>query len=370
MARSQLKVAVVGAGVAGLAIAWRLAQGGASVTLFESGPIPSRNGAASWASAGMLCARLEMASAPQALAAFALNARAAWPAFAAEIERASGMPCGFAERGALVALYDGPLASHHAGIQQLDAVAARHIEPGLSPDITGALWAPEEAEADPRWLLLALAKAARTAGVVLAERTPVRRLVEQDWRVSGLLLSDGQRQFDHIVLAAGAWTGGLLQVSSLPGPRVRPVKGQMLALDGDASRPPLRRIVWTEGAYIVPHADGRIVIGATQEDVGFDSATDDAALDELRAAATRAVPGLAELNELERFHGFRPAADDGLPVIGSIGPAGLTLASGQFRNGILLAPLIADAAVSHVLTGRLPGNAHPFAAGRFAEAAA
>lgn len=356
----------MGGGVAGLGTAWRLAQARAHVTVFDTGHVPSHGGAATWASAGMLCARLEMGGAPSALAAFATSARAAWPAFAAEIERAGGLAPGYVECGALV------VAGEHTpneGVAAIDGEAARRLEPGLAPDIAAALWASDEARADPRWLALALVRACQAAGVTLSAQTRVNRLIEAGGRVTGVLTADGPRSFDHVVLAAGAWTGGMLKVSNLPGPPVRPVKGQMLSLEGKQRAMPLRRLIWADGAYIVPHNDGRIVIGATQEEAGFDTTLDEGALEALRWCAIKAVPALANLKIAERFCGFRPASDDGLPVVGSVGPEGLTMASGQFRNGILFAPLIADAAALHVLEGRLPSIARPFAAARFAEAA-
>lgn len=360
------KIGVVGGGVAGLGVAWRLAQAGAQVTLFDSGAVPSHGGAATWASAGMLCARLEMAAAPPALAAFAASGRAAWPAFAAEIERTGGVSPGYAECGAIVV---GPGHTAGDGVVVLDGSAARQIEPGLAPEIETALWAADEARADPRWLAFALARAAQAAGVTLAAQTRVNRLIETGGRVTGLLTAEGARIFDHIVLSAGAWSGGLLKASNLPGPPIRPVKGQILSLEGSQRAMPLKRVVLAEGAYIVPHSDGRIVIGATQEEAGFDGSLDEAALESLRWCAVKAVPALAKLAIAERFCGFRPATDDGLPVLGGLGPEGLTMASGQFRNGILFAPLIADAAALHALEGRLPSIARPFAAARFAEAA-
>ncbi len=360
-------IAVIGGGVAGLSAAWRLAQSGrATVTVFDSGGLPARAGAATWASAGMICARLEMSDAPPALAAFALSARAAWPAFAAEIERAGGISTGYAECGALVVRGD------HApgeGVVALDGAGARVLEPGLSADITRAFWAGDEARADPRWLALALRRAAQQAGVQVVTETRVNRIAESGGKVTGVVTGEGVVAFDHVVLAAGAWSGGLLKVSNLPGPPIRPVKGQVMSLTGDPRAIPVRRIVWAEGAYIAPHSDGRIVIGATQEEAGFDMTLDEAALDRLRAHAVRAVPSLAALKVAERTCGFRPATGDGLPALGGLGPEGLTLASGQFRNGILFAPLIADAAALHALEGLLPSLARPFAAGRFAEAA-
>ncbi|MFT3808296.1 MAG: FAD-dependent oxidoreductase [Micropepsaceae bacterium] len=361
-----MKIAVIGGGVAGLGIAWRLAQAGSAVTVFESGALPARTGAATWASAGMLCARLEMGHAPAALAAFAMSARAAWPAFAAEIERTSGISPGFAETGAVVTA--AGYAADEA-VAAVDGTVARRLEPGLSDHIDSALWAADEARADPRWLALGLARAALRAGVTLVPEARVNRVTESGGRVTGVVTAGGAQRFDHVVLAAGAWTGGLLKVSNVPGPPVRPVKGQMLSLEGNPRAMPVRRLIWAEGVYIVPQADGRIILGATQEEAGFDTSLDETAMEALRWCAVKAVPGLAALKVAERFCGFRPASDDGLPVLGGVGPEGLTLASGQFRNGILFAPLIADSAALHVLEGRLPALARPFAAARFAEAA-
>ncbi len=276
------------------------------------------------------------------------------------------MAAGYAEGGARAL---GPGHPTGEGLVLLSGAEARRLEPGLAPEIDGALWAASEARADPRWLGLALQRAAQASGASLAAQTRINRLVETGGRITGVLTADGVLDFDHVVLCAGAWSGGLLKVSNLPGPPIRPVKGQMLSLAADPRAMPLRRIVWAEGAYVVPHNDGRIIVGATQEEAGFDTSLAEEALEALRWCAIKAAPALAGLNVAERFCGFRPATDDGLPALGSLGPDGLTLASGQFRNGILFAPLIADAAAMHALEGRLPTIARPFAAARFAEAA-
>lgn len=367
---ARMKVGVVGGGVGGLSVAWRLAQAGCAVTVFDSDSIPAHGAAATWASAGMICARLEMRDAPAPMRAFAQSARAAWRAFAAEIDASAGMSCGLVEKGALHVVLEGEPFPHDRldGVDLIDTAAVLDLEANVARSARGALWAPGEAHVDPRWLALALARACRALGVTLAPQTRIARLNETAGAVTGLATADNQLAFDHVVLAAGAWSGRLLKVSNLPGPRVRPVKGQMLSLASGA-KAVVGRPVWTSHCYIVPHADGRIVIGATQEEAGFDAALDDRVIDGLRAEAIRAVPALEGLSELERYCGFRPAADDGLPILGSIGVRGLTLASGQFRNGILFAPLIADASAQHVLRGGLPGIAQPFAANRFAEAA-
>lgn len=365
-----MKIAVVGGGIAGLGTAWRLGQAGAAVTVFDGGAIPARSAAATWASGGMICARLEMREAPAPLKAFALNARAAWPGFAGELARKAQTETGYVERGALHAVFIGePFPEPNEGVELIDAAAARTLEPQLADDVRGATWAPGEAHVDPRWLALALVRACRAAGVGFAPETPVLRLARDGNGIGGVVTGQGLHRFDHVVLAAGAWTSELLAASDLPGPRLRPVKGQMLSLAGGAA-PPVSRIVWAPGCYIIPHADGHVLIGATQEETGFDTALDAAAIDRLKGHAVRAVPALAGLAEIERFAGLRPASDDGLPLLGGVGVDHLTLASGQFRNGILLAPLIADAAAQHALENRLPPVARPFAAARFADEAA
>jgi glycine oxidase len=368
--RIRQSIAVIGGGIAGLSIAWRLAASGCDVRLIEASAHASSSGGGTWASAGMICAELEMQGAPAPLAAFALGARAAWPAFAAEIERASGLGTGYAECGALHAHFaDKPPTHGSNGLERLDGAGVRLLEPALSPEVSGAHWAPREAMADPRWTALALMRACQLAGVSAATGIRVNGLIEKGGRVVGLRSAHGSQTFDHVVLAAGAWSGELLGVSGLPGPHLRPVKGQVLSLSGQKSIGP-SRIVWTDEVYVAPHQDGRIIVGATQEEAGFDTRLDNGRLDSLKAAAIRVLPALAGLRELERSFGFRPASDDALPVIGGIGLQGLTLASGQFRNGIMFAPLIADAASQHVLGNRLPDIAMPFSAMRFVEEAA
>ena len=222
---------------------------------------------------------------------------------------------------------------------------------------------------DPRWTALALTTACLKTAVTVSSSIRVDRILESGGRATGVRANGVDIQFDHVVLAAGAWTGALLEKSRLPGPNVRPVKGQVLSLLGKASGGP-RRLIWSDEVYVAPHLDGRIIIGATQEETGFDTSLDDERIDALKAAAIRAIPMLADLVEMERTYGFRPASDDSLPVIGGIGLEGLTIASGQFRNGIMFAPLVADAAAQHVLGNRLPDIALPFSAQRFVNEAA
>lgn len=283
------------------------------------------------------------------------------------MEAASDVSCGFVQRGALhVALSQADRLHARPGVEWIGGDAARLIEPALGPHVRAALWAPDEAHVEPRLVARALTEACRRAGVVAVEDSPVERIVVVRGRVYGVLLAGGPSPlaFDHVVLAAGAWSSTILAQSGLPGPSIVPVKGETLSLEGDPAALPLTRIVWTDRAYIAPHADGRIVIGATQARVGFEMSSDEAELQALRASAVDAVPALGGLAEQGRAIGFRPASADDAPTLGGIGVDGLTLASGQFRNGILFAPLVAEAAAAHALHGQLPDYAQPFAASR------
>lgn len=355
-------VTIVGGGVAGLATAWQLASAGCDVAILDA----ARPGSATRSSAGMLCARLEMTHAAPPLARFALNGLKAWPGLDRALREETGLDTGFRANGALDIVLETEGQAHPGpGVEIIDGDAARSIEPGLSSSISSAVWAHGEAHADPRRLVDALLAAARARGVSIEGQQAVHRLVTRHGRVCGVETAERRIEADHVVLAAGAWTTAILKASGLPAPRIRPVKGQMLSLTADPDAMPLSRPLWLGSTYIVPQADGRIIVGATQEEAGYDTSIDHPRLDALRAQAQAVLPALAHLPESERFCGFRPASDDALPVLGGIGIDGLTLASGQFRNGILFAPVMAEAASAHVLTGALPAHAEPFAAARF-----
>jgi glycine oxidase len=264
-----------------------------------------------------------------------------WPAFASELEEASGMPTGFETSGALVVAVDRDdaeqLRREHdlqrsLGLESewLVPSAARALEPGLAPRIAGAIDAPGEAQADPVAVVAALRAAFTSLGGVVDER-PVRGLSELD--------------ADSVVLAAGAWSAELADV------RVRPVKGQLLHLRARDSAPRLcARIIRTPRCYIVPRADGRVVVGATSEEKGFDVSVDAGAVHQLLEAAWEVLPDVWELEFVRVLAGLRPATPDNRPLIGPSSVDGVIYATGHYRNGILLAPLTAQRVVE-MLTG-------------------
>ncbi len=235
----------------------------------------------------------------------------------------------------------------------LRARQARELEPGLSPRLTAAVHAPHEAAIDPRVLVSALQIAAERAGVELVEGAEVTELLVAGGAVAGVLTANSREHHAAAVVAAsGAWSGegGWLPAGVVP--PVRPVKGEIVTLHG---RPPCQRMVASERIYVVPRADGRVVIGATVEERGFDTSITAGGVMELLREAYRALPDIGELELVETIAGLRPGTPDNAPVVGPTGLDGLILATGHFRNGILLAPVTADA-VAALLLGEEPAR--------------
>jgi len=363
-------VAVIGGGVIGLAIAWRAAQRGHRVCVLERGALGA---GASRVAAGMLAPVTEADAGELALLELGLRSARLWPQFAAQLTDAAGADPGLRRCGALVVARDRDEAEaldrelglrHELGLdaQRLLPSAARRLEPALAPTIRLALDVPGDHAADPRALVLALAEAARRAGVTLRTGARVERVEQRAGRVTGLRLAGGEVvRAGRIVAAAGAWTGA---VDGLPRIPLRPVKGQILRLRDPAGAGLLERIVRFEGGYLVPRGDGRYVLGATMEERGFDTTVTAGGLYELLRDAGELVPGVHELVVEEMSAGLRPAMPDNAPLLGpSDELAGLHWATGHHRNGILLAPVSADIVVDGLEGAQdLP---RAFAAARF-----
>jgi glycine oxidase len=221
----------------------------------------------------------------------------------------------------------------------LSAAKARELEPRLADTTLGALYARDDAQVDNRALAEALAVAFARADGVLREGCEARSLYVVDQRVHGVVTTEGAILADRVVLAAGAWSS--LGSAQYQLPPVRPAKGQMAALTPPPGEAMPQRLVWGEGVYIVPRED-TLLLGATVEDTGFETSVSREARDRLIAAAARLMPSLEEWKVSESWAGLRPRTPDSLPVLGETAIAGLFIASGQFRNGILFAPAIAD----------------------------
>jgi glycine oxidase len=336
-----VKIVIIGAGVAGLATGWRLRQAGAEVTILERTQ-PALG--ATWAAAGMIAVAGEMGGAQTPEAEFGQYSSALWPGFAAELEAASGHAIGYRRSGALMVARNAAEMAAFAswsGVERLDAAQARAKEPMLAGDITGALWAPDEAQVDSRALGLALASAFVRAGGALNLNEAAVRFDIHGGRAVALHSPFHRYEADAFILAAGAWSGAIGGVPPEALPPVKPVKGEMIAVAPAAGFALPRHVVWGNEAYLVPRGE-RVLIGATMADVGFDSSVTDAAADWLSARAIGLMPALATWEVVERWAGLRPGSPDGLPMLGQTGIDGLFAATGQFRNGILFAPALAE----------------------------
>jgi glycine oxidase len=372
---------VVGGGVIGLGIAWRAALAGMAVTVVDEAP----GRGASWAAAGMLAPVTEVHYGERPLLSLNLAAAARWPAFAAEVEEASGLPVGYRPGGTLAVARD---ADDNAAledlyqfqlrcgleVERLRSRECRQLEPGLAPSIRGGILAAGDHQVDNRALVEALLVACQRAGVRMVSGRVAELAVEAD-RVTGVLLAgggpipspaDGETlAAGVVVLAAGCWSGGLRGLAAEVLPPVRPVKGQLLYLRGPADQPLCSRNVRGLEVYVVPRGDGRVVVGATVEEQGFDTTVTAGAVHDLLRAALELLPDVAELELAETVVGLRPGSPDNAPMLGPAGPDGLVVATGHYRNGILLTPVTADAIAELLATGRAPEMIAPFAPGRF-----
>jgi glycine oxidase len=253
------------------------------------------------------------------------------------------------------------LAAH--GVRWLDAAAARAAEPLLSPETRGALFCESEAHVRGALLARAFAGAAAGLGARIECGVPATGLRRAGARVVGVDTPAGARAAGHVVLCGGAWSPALAAgAAALP---IEPVRGQILSLDNP--RPPLRHVVVGEQAYLVPKRDDSLVVGATEERVGFDCRVTAAGMQGLLAAAPRLAPALADTRFRGGWAGLRPATPDGLPLIGPLpGAPGLVVAAGHHRNGVLLAPVTALLVADLVLGKALPADAAAFRPDRFA----
>ncbi len=338
---------VVGGGAIGSAIAWTLAREGVVVTLLERGELADE---ASGAAAGMLAPLLEAESDGPFLR-HGLRALAGFPKLAETLRAQSGIDPEHHASGLIVAASDereatvlreraARLAGH--GVRWLDGAAARDLEPALAEDTRGALFSPREAHVRSPLLVRAYAEAARRLGARIEEGVPVRGLLREGARITGVVTHAGERAAGCVVVAAGC---GSVEVAAWADPSVRlpvtPVRGQIVSLD--QPHPPLSRIVVGGGVYRVPKADGSIVVGATEEHVGFDRRVTAGGLATLLAAAPRAVPALASAGFRRAWAGLRPETPDHLPIVGPLPSVdGLLVATGHHRNGVLLSAVTAE----------------------------
>jgi len=336
-----MKVLIIGAGVAGLAIGWRLRQAGADVTILERAQ-PAHG--ASWAAAGMIAVAGEMGGAQTAEAEYGHHSSALWPDFARELEAASGQEIFYRRSGALMIArtpQEAAAFDRWSGVDRLTAAQSAAKEPMLTADIAGGIWAPDDAYVDNRALGAALAAAfVRSGGSLISNEAVVEFHVESN-RAVAVATPFRRHEADVFILAAGAWSS---QIGGLPVdvlPPVKPVKGEIIAVKPPPGVALPNSIVWGNGIYLVPRTD-RLLIGATATESGFDTALSDGAVDWLSSRAIALMPALRRWEVIEHWAGLRPGSPDGMPILGPTKAQGLFAATGQYRNGILFAPAIAE----------------------------
>ncbi|WP_049580596.1 glycine oxidase ThiO [Streptomyces sp. SBT349] len=369
---------VVGGGVIGLVTAWRAAGRSLRTAVVD----PATGEGAARVAAGMLAAVTELHHGEEPLLGLGLASAARWADFAEELAEAAGAGVGYRACGTLAAALDADdraqlrelhLLQQRCGLdtEWLSGRECRKLEPMLAPGVRGGLRVDGDHQADPRLVTAALLAACERAGVTFL-RSWARELTVSGDRARGVVLDDGTAvAAGRTVLAGGSGSGrlgGLPPEVSVP---VRPVKGQILRLRITREYAPflsrtVRAVVRGAQVYLVPRVSGELVIGATSEERGWDTAVTAGGVYQLLRDAHDLVPGVTELPLVETSAGLRPATPDNAPLLGPTALPGLSLATGHHRNGVLLAPITGEALAEVLTTGELPDYARPFAADRFA----
>lgn len=370
-------VVVVGAGLIGLATAWRLAADGIQVTVCD--PTPGTQTSA--VAAGMLAPVTEVEYGEDDLLALNLASVAAWPAFAEELQAVTGLSAGLHQTGTLSVAYDVDdaaalrrLADYQRRlgleVEELSGRDARKREPLLAAGVSGGVWVPGDHSVDNRQAVAALVRAVEVSGVSLL-RQRVSRVLTAGTTAVGVQLDNGDAvHAGHVVVAAGPWSGQLDGVPHELRPPVRPVKGEVLRLRvPEAYRPALTHTVRATArgfsVYLVPRPGGELVVGATSSELGYDTRVLAGGVFSLLRDARTVLPLTDELELVEAIAGLRPATPDNAPVLGPSGLDGLLWATGHYRNGVLLTPITAQIIADTVRTGVVPELGKPFLGSRF-----
>jgi len=364
-------VAVVGAGVIGLSVAWRLALRGLAVAVFERATVGA---GASLAATGMLAAAAEHEPGGDDLLALALESQRQWPQFRALLEAQSGQDIDFREGGTLVVALGRDeverLRFRHdlhkrCGLptRWLGGAEVRAMEPALRPSVTAGLCCADDHQVDPPLVMAALRAACVAAGSRVIEHCAVAGVDLVGGRVAGVITAAGGCRAASVVITAGAWTADVLPHGVVV--PVRPLKGQALAVRTTPDTGTLAHIVWTEQIHMAPKGDGRLIVGATVEERGFDDTITAGGLYALLEGARRAFPAIEEMAIDAVWTGFRPSSIDDAPILGATPIPGLAIATGHHRNGYLLAPATAFAMEALIADGALPAVARPFGLDRF-----
>ncbi|AOR37427.1 glycine oxidase ThiO [Streptomyces fodineus] len=373
-------VLVIGGGIIGLVTAWRAAQRGLATAVVD----PEPGGGAARVAAGMLAAVTELHYGEETLLALNLESARRYPGFAAELTELTGHDLGYRRCGTLQVALDADDRAHlrelhvlqqRCGLESewLSGRECRRLEPMLAPGVRGGLRVDGDHQIDPRRLATALVAACERSGVTF-HRAWAERLDVAGDRAAGVTTAEGTGlRAGQVVLAAGSLSGRLAGVPQALLPPVRPVKGQVLRLTVPRRYAPflsrtVRAVVRGGHVYLVPRENGELVVGATSEELGWDTTVTAGGVYELLRDAHELVPGITELPLTETRAGLRPGSPDNAPLLGPSGLDGLLLATGHYRNGVLLTPVTGDVLAEVLAGGQLPEEARPFTPRRFGAA--
>jgi len=367
-------VLIVGGGTIGLSIGWQIARAGRAVEVFDRA---EAGRGASWLAAGMLAPDAELQFEELDLYAFNRESLDRWPQFAEELEADSGQSVDYRDEGTLIVADDRDSAEalrrlfefqqeHDLNVDWLTGEEAREIEPFLAPRLSAAIHAPFDHQVDNRKVVEALKAALQQNGGTLREHTPVEQILPDD-EAPAVVLDDGTRvEGSAIVLAAGAWSRGVEGLARDVRPPIRPVKGQMLQLQMELPFD-LQHVVRGPDAYLAPKSNGRLLVGATSEEMGFDTRVTAGGLYDVLEGGWEVVPGIYDLPVTETWAGLRPASRDHAPLIGHADAPGVIFATGHYRHGILLTPITAQEVAHLLLTGETSTWIEPFSPRRFTQ---
>ena len=366
------EVIIIGGGIIGLSIGWQLVKKGHGVTIFER---DTAGRGASWVAAGMLAPVSEFGFENEDFLELGRRSLALFPGFLERVSKDAGIPVALDTRGTLVVGFNHDDNERirrvynfreDAGlpVRWLTGSDAREIEPLLSPRASGAMWIPDDHQVDNRLLVDVLKIAYEKAGGKIHENTPVEALRCENGRFSAVVTANGEHTAGTAVLAAGCWSGKFPGLPDELTPRVRPVKGQIVSLKSDPSYE-FAHVIRAPDCYVLPKGDGRVLIGATEEEMGYDTTPTAGPVMRLIERAWEAVPSIYDLAIDSIDVGLRPGTRDHEPLLGNSGIDGLIMATGHYRHGILLAPVTAQVISDAVEGVPVPDWLEPFAPSRF-----
>jgi glycine oxidase len=367
-----MHVTIIGAGVIGLSIGVELLRRDVKVTLFDKGTAGRQ---ASWQAGGMLAPDAEIGFEEPELYQFSRSSVNRFPEFVRKLEADSGLEVGFRTEGTLMVADDADSEARlrriydfqkeeGLGVRWISGREAREIEPFLAPRVSAAVVAPNDVQIDNQKLVLALIEAVRKLGGTILENTKIERIQPDEARPAVIDDAGTSHETDLIILSAGAWSRQIEGIPADARPPIRPVKGQMVELE--MIRPfAIEHVIRGPHCYVVPKASGRLLIGATAEEMGFDTQVTGGGVYKLLEGAWEILPGIYDLPLTATWAGLRPASRDHEPIVGYSSVPGLFVATGHFRHGIMHTPETAHIVAESIVNGETSAIPAPFSPLRF-----